>query len=141
MFSARPGSPRRFRLGVERSSFMAKVSRQSYVLRPRWRVLRGRDVVLGPGKADLLEAIRRRGSLRSAAKDLRMSYMRAWKLAQMMNGAFRERLIETERGGSRHGAARLTPSGRAVLALYREMEKKSVSTSGAAWRRLRRFLP
>ena len=118
-----------------------KASRQSYVLRPRWRVLRGRDVVLGPGKADLLDAVRRRGSLRLAAKDLQMSYMRAWKLAQMMNGAFREPLIATERGGSRHGAARLTPSGRAVLALYREMEKKSVSASGAAWRRLRRFLP
>jgi molybdate transport system regulatory protein len=118
-----------------------KASRQSYVLRPRWRVLRGRDVVLGPGKADLLDAIRRTGSLRLAAKDLQMSYMRAWKLGQMMNGAFREPLIETERGGSRHGAAWLTPTGRAVLSLYREMEKRSLSATAPGWRRLRRFLP
>src|SRR5215510_8322887 len=100
---------------------MAKRSLGAYTLLPRWRVLRSRDVLLGPGKADLLEAIGRTGSLRLAARSLGMSYMRAWKLVQMLNQGFRERLVLTHRGGAAHGAARLTPTGRAVLALYREM--------------------
>ena len=39
-------------------------------------------VVLGPGKADLLEAIAHHGTVRDAAAELGMSYMRAWKLVQ-----------------------------------------------------------
>jgi molybdate transport system regulatory protein len=107
------------------------------VLKPRWRVLRRSEIVLGPGKADLLEAIGKTGSLRLAARDLRMSYMRAWKLVQTMNRAFRDPIVQTRRGGARHGAARLTRTGQAVLALYREMEKKSLSAAAPAWRRLR----
>ena len=119
---------------------MKRSSRRSYVLRPRWRVLRSRDVILGPGKADLLEAIARSGSLRLAARSLGMSYMRAWKLVQMLNRGFRERLVLTHRGGAAHGAARLTPTGRAVLDLYREMEKKSLSATAPSWRKLQRLL-
>jgi molybdate transport system regulatory protein len=103
-------------------------------------VLRARDVILGPGKADLLEAIGQRGSLRLAARALGMSYMRAWKLVQMLNRGFRERLVVTQRGGAGHGAARLTPTGRAVLAVYREMERKSLSAAAPAWRRLQKLL-
>jgi molybdate transport system regulatory protein len=117
-----------------------KTSRKSFVLRPRWRVLIGRDVVLGPGKADLLEAVVRTGSLRLSARHLDMSYMRAWKLVQTMNRAFREPLVQTQRGGAEHGAARLTKTGRAVLGLYREMEKKSLSAAAGSWQRLRRHL-
>jgi len=36
-------------------------------LKPRIRVTRGEEILLGPGKADLLDAIRRRGSLRDAS--------------------------------------------------------------------------
>ena len=109
------------------------------VLRPRLRVLRGNLIVLGPGKADLLARIAERGSLRQAAADLGMSYMRAWKLVQAMNEAFREPLVETARGGSRHGSASLSKSGTAALAAYREMERRSLAASGPAFRRLRRL--
>ena len=109
-------------------------------LRPRLRVLRGKEIVLGPGKAELLEAIAKTGELRRAAGRLRMSYMRAWKLVQMMNGAFREPLVETTRGGAGHGAARLTKTGRTVLAVYHEMERRSLAASGPGFRRLRKLL-
>lgn len=109
-------------------------------LRPRLRVLRGDEIVLGPGKAELLEAIAKTGELRRAAARLGMSYMRAWKLVQTMNGAFREPLVATARGGSGHGAARLTKTGRAVLAVYHEMERRSLAASSPGFRRLRRLL-
>jgi len=96
--------------------------------------------VLGPGKAELLEAIARAGELRRAAGKLGMSYMRAWKLVRIMNGAFRGPLVETTRGGAGHGSARLTKTGRTVLAVYYEMERRSLAASGPGFRRLLRLL-
>jgi len=117
---------------------MGKAGRLS--LHPRLRVLSGGEIALGPGKADLLEAIRRTGKLRTAAEELGMSYMRAWKLARTMNRRFREPLIAYSRGGKSHGGASLTKTGERVLALYRQMERASLEASTASWRRLRALL-
>jgi molybdate transport system regulatory protein len=117
-----------------------KQSRSLYRIRPRIRVLRREDIVIGPGKADLLEAIGRTSKLRDAAKELGMSYMRAWSLVRTMNRSFRHPLVKAERGGAHHGRALLTPTGRAVLALYREMESSSLEAVKSAWGRLRRLL-
>ena len=114
---------------------------KTYELKPRWRVVAGDVIVLGPGKADLLEAIEQEGALRAAAGHLRMSYMRAWTLIRETNRAFQRPLVETARGGKAHGTARLTGLGRQVLGLYREMERRSAAAAGPAWRRLRRLLP
>ena len=101
--------------------------------------MRDGAILLGPGKADLLDAVRESGSLRRAATALGMSYMRAWQLAKTMNGAFRAPLLALERGGAAHGGASLTASGTRVLALYRAMERKSLraaSRDAAALKRL-----
>jgi len=107
-------------------------------LRLRIRVLREGEILLGPGKADLLDAIRRRGNLRAAADELAMSYMRAWKLVQLMNRSFREPLVHTERGGAERGHAALTDAGQAVLEVYREMERLGRAAALPAFRRLLR---
>jgi molybdate transport system regulatory protein len=99
------------------------------VLKPRLRLVAGGTIVLGPGKAELLEAVRDSGSLRRAASDLGMSYMRAWSLVKTMNAAFEEPLVALVRGGAGHGGATLTPSGAKVLALYRGMEKRCVKAT------------
>ncbi|MEO8432121.1 MAG: LysR family transcriptional regulator [Acidobacteriota bacterium] len=109
-------------------------------IRPRIRVTREGDILLGPGKADLLAAIGRLGGLGAAAEELGMSYMRAWKLVQTLNRAFRAPLVHTERGGARHGNAGLTPMGESVLALYREMEAGSLAAMKPAWKRLRSLI-
>lgn len=109
-------------------------------LRPRLRVLKSDEIALGPGKADLLDAIRRKRQLRAAAADLGMSYMRAWRLVQTMNRSFREPLVEYSRGGRPQGGARLTSFGAAILRLYREMERASLRASQPAWNRLRKLL-
>ncbi len=110
------------------------------VLKPRLRLVSGTTIVLGPGKADLLEAVRDTGSLRKAAAGLGMSYMRAWTLVKTMNAAFREPLVEFARGGARHGGATLTRAGAKVLALYRAMERRATRATAAQAVSLRRFL-
>jgi len=110
------------------------------VVRPRIRMTQGSEIVLGPGKADLLESVRAAGSLRRAAAALGMSYMRAWHLVNTMNDAFQEPLVELVRGGAHHGGAALTAAGAKVLALYRAMERKSLRAVGAEARALKKLL-
>jgi molybdate transport system regulatory protein len=114
----------------------------NFTLRPRIRIV-GDDgtIVLGPGKADLLDAIARTGSIRAAAAELGMSYMRAWTLIRTMNDAFREPLVEKVRGGSEQGGAQLTPSGKNVLGLYRRMEEKAARAAEGLWAKLQDELP
>ena len=102
--------------------------------------MRNGDILLGPGKADLLDAIRRTGSIRVAASSLGMSYMRAWELIRAMNEGFAKPVVATVRGGSARGGASLTKNGGVLLALYREMERASLDAASPAWRRMRRYL-
>ena len=110
------------------------------VLRPRIRATRGDVILLGPGKADLLEAIEASGSIRSAAEKVGMSYMRAWTLVRTINECFREPLVLPLRGGARHGGAVVTPHGHAVLALYREMEQRAGRAIAPVWKKIERHL-
>lgn len=112
-----------------------------YSLRPRIRIV-GDDgtIVLGPGKADLLDAIARTGSIRAAAGELEMSYMRAWTLVRTMNAAFHAPLVEKERGGSAQGGAQLTAAGRNVLELYRRIEEKAASAAEPLWKKMKELL-
>ncbi len=94
--------------------------------RPRLRVLLGAAIAIGPGKADLLDAIAASGSISAAAKRMGMSYRRAWLLVDTMNGCFQGPLVASTRGGTGGGGARLTPLGAEVLARYRNMEAKAL---------------
>lgn len=95
---------------------------------PRLRVLLGSAIAMGPGKADLLQAIEAEGSITGAARHMGMSYRRAWLLVEVMNASFRSPLVAAARGGRRGGGARLTPLGRDALKRYRAMEAKAAAT-------------
>ena len=92
----------------------------------------GEEYALGPGKADLLEAIGREGSISAAGRALGMSYRRTWLLVDAMNRCFAERLVETVLGGGPDRGARLTDNGRRVLAAYRAMEAAAVAACAGA---------
>lgn len=86
------------------------------------RVVLPNGVVIGPGRAELLEAIREHGSISAAGRAIGMSYKRAWDLADAVNTAFNSPLIETSAGGAAGGGTRLTAAGETVLAVYRRIE-------------------
>lgn len=97
----------------------------------RIRIVFGENAMLGPGKADLLERIRETGSIAAAGRAMSMSYKRAWSLVEEMNKAFRDPLVDSSRGGTKGGGARLTEAGEAVLANYRKLEE-IMAEAGAA---------
>jgi molybdate transport system regulatory protein len=109
-------------------------------LKARFRVMTGAEIALGPGKVELLSTVEKTGSIRQAAERLEMSYMRAWTLVRTMNRCFRAPLVQPVRGGGRGGGAALTPLGKKVLVLYREMEGEALRSAAPAWRKLRREL-
>src|SRR5829696_4445792 len=81
-----------------------------------------RGIALTEPGADLLEQIDATGSLSQAARNLRFSYRRAWMLLDAMNKRWPNPLVETSIGGKRGGGARLTSTGRAALAAYRDLQ-------------------
>jgi molybdate transport system regulatory protein len=90
--------------------------------RLRIRILLAAGEPFGPGKAELLEAIRDTGSIAAAGRRMGMSYQRAWDLVAAMNAHFREPVVAPAKGGARGGGTALTPFGTDVLSAYREIE-------------------
>jgi molybdate transport system regulatory protein len=119
---------------------MKPKSASKTVLSPRFRIICGKEIAFGPGKAELLQLVAETGSIGKAAKRMKMSYMRAWSLVQTMNQCFKEPLILATHGGEGGGGAALTETGGEVLSLYRRMEQASLRSTAAHWKRLQRLL-
>jgi molybdate transport system regulatory protein len=85
---------------------------------------------IGHGKVELLERIAASGSI-SAAREMAMSYKRAWDLVEEMNRIFGKPMLETQKGGPGGGGARLTPAGETVVARYRAIERATAATAAA----------
>ena len=88
---------------------------------------------LGPGKVNLLEAVRACSSISAAAREQRMSYRRAWLLIDDMNKAFQQPVVETFPGRSHGKGAAVTAFGERLITLYRTAETK---LAGAVVRRV-----
>jgi molybdate transport system regulatory protein len=106
----------------------AKSAKQNSKLKPQIRILFRKAIAMGPGKADLLRAIAETGSISAAARQMEMSYRRAWLLVDTMNQSFNTPLVETATGGSHGGGARITEFGKDVLDRYQRMESKATAS-------------
>ena len=98
-------------------------------VRYRLRITKGAEIAVGPGKVDLLEAIATTGSITAAAKQLGMSYRRAWLLVDTMNRCFMRPVVAAEAGGQRGGGTALTPVGAEVVRRYRKAEALAAKAS------------
>ena len=97
----------------------------------RLRIDLGSGGSLGPGKIALLEHIAASGSLSQAARELKMSYRRAWLLLDDLNHAFGGPAVTSSVGGVGGGGARLTDFGRKLVESYREVEQGTNEVAGA----------
>jgi len=90
---------------------------------------------LGRGKRQLLELIESTGSISAAGRAMNMSYRRAWMLVDEINRMFDQPTVESQRGGSHGGGARLTPFGADLLACCRRIDAAARAAVAAdlAW--------
>lgn len=105
----------------------------------RLRIYREDTVAIGPGKVALLEAIAEAGSIAAAARQIGMSYRRAWLLVDETNKALKQPVVGTAAGGTRGGGTVLTPTGQELVARYRALEaaaRKAAAPEIAALTRL-----
>jgi molybdate transport system regulatory protein len=119
---------------------LAGSKQPKFTCRPRIRIKAGEDIALGPGKKDLLEAIEHTGSISAGARELGLSYRRAWDLVDAMNHCFKHPLVTRAKGGKGGGGAQLTTEGRRMLDLYRTMETKALKAIGPEWKTIQKSL-
>ncbi len=114
---------------------------RSPTLKIKLQIMCGGEIAMGPGKADLLDALDREGSISAAGRALGMSYRRAWMLVDVMNRCWREPLVAAVPGGSANSGAQVTPFGRAVLKHYRKLQQQSeMARSGTEWEALEKVI-
>lgn len=90
----------------------------------RFRIDFGTECSIGLGKIELLEGIALTGSLSKAARQMRMSYRRAWLLLEDMNLSFDQPVARARVGGRGGGGAVLTNFGERLVAGYRKLESE-----------------
>jgi molybdate transport system regulatory protein len=119
---------------------MTASKKKKFLCKSRFRIMAGDAIALGPGKIDLLEAIDRSGSISKAAKEIKLSYRRAWDMVDTMNQCFKKPLVSSSTGGKGGGGAVLTPLGERMISLYRAMESAAEASSQADWKAIKQFL-
>jgi molybdate transport system regulatory protein len=89
----------------------------------RFRIDFAEHSSIGPGKISLLEAVRDSGSLSQGARNIGMSYRRAWLLMESLRRCFREPVTVASTGGKDGGGMHVTEFGDALIKSYRQLER------------------
>lgn len=101
-------------------------------LKLKIQIMCGDEIAMGPGKADLLDAIAEHRSISAAGRAMGMSYRRTWLLVDAMNRCWQGALVATTPGNQKAGA-HLTPFGEEVLAQYRKLQSDAERAGSAGF--------
>jgi molybdate transport system regulatory protein len=88
-----------------------------------WFEVEGRPL-LGEGRFRLLSAVERAGSINAAAKDLGISYRKAWSQLEAMEQHAPFPLLERRVGGKGGGKSQLTAETRELLKNFRLLREQ-----------------
>jgi len=80
------------------------------------------EPVFGRGRRFLLEAIATHGSINRAAREINISYRKAWSHIKAMEERLGIRLVDRQTGGKHGGGAVLTRGAREFLSKFEHME-------------------
>lgn len=80
---------------------------------------------MGIGVLWLLEKTDELGSLRKAAKDMTISYTKAYNMVKRLEEAIGREVLERHKGGSSRDGASLTPFGLRLVRLYRTFQEEA----------------
>lgn len=97
---------------------------KSYKIKSRIWITGKHGTFLGEGRIELLENIKKRGSISKAARSMKMSYKKAWEMINAMNNEAEHPLVIKESGGKNGGGTTLTNAGEESIYLYNQLTKK-----------------
>ncbi|WP_164121963.1 MULTISPECIES: winged helix-turn-helix domain-containing protein [Sphingobacterium] len=88
---------------------------KNYTIKVRIWIEEDNGPFLGYGKVKLLENIQKIGSITNAAKEMGMSYKKAWELVNVLKERSVKPLVHKIIGGSKGSGAELTNEGEAAV--------------------------
>lgn len=86
-------------------------------------------VFLGEGRVQLLKSLNRTGSLSKSAKELSISYKKAWNLVDSVNNNAQSPLVIKSVGGASGGGTKLTSYGIKMIEVFE-------SVNSSCWKHL-----
>jgi molybdate transport system regulatory protein len=78
----------------------------------------------GPGPLELLERIDNTGSINKAAKEMKMSYKKAWEIINTLNEQSATPLVATQTGGAKGGGSVISDEAKELIAYYRLVRER-----------------
>lgn len=81
----------------------------------------------GPGRVELLERIEATGSINKAAKQMGMSYKKAWEMINVLNTQTSKPFVITQAGGEKGGGSVITEDAKELIAYHKQLRKRFVA--------------
>jgi molybdate transport system regulatory protein len=81
-----------------------------------------KDLLFGKGKTEILELIESQGSISSAAKNIGMSYKKAWSHIKLLQENIPDTLVIKRKGGGGKGGSELTAEAKRLIENYRRLQ-------------------
>ena len=109
---------------------MAKATRKSltgnkrFVVNGSLWVESNGERFFGPGPVELMERIEKTGSINQAARQMKMSYKKAWEIINALNTNAGQPYVVTQTGGTSGGGSTITIEAKAMIARYRQLREK-----------------
>jgi molybdate transport system regulatory protein len=113
-------------------------TRRSLAVRPRvkvWLEVNGSHVFCA-GMCRILEAIDETGSIKDAAAKIGLSYRHVWARVREVEGGLGRPLVDSHVGGRGTRRTTLTPTGVALLGIYRDVRERLRAVSDECARRV-----
>ncbi len=82
------------------------------------------NVLLGNGRVLLIKKIIKTGSLSKAAKEMEISYRKAWNLIDSINKTSKQPFVITSKGGSNGGGTIVTEYGLKKIAQFDVLKER-----------------
>jgi molybdate transport system regulatory protein len=102
-----------------------------------WIEYRG-ERFFGPGPAELLEGIDKTGSINQAAKEMSMSYKKAWEMITRLNSQSGKLLVIQHAGGEKGGGSEITGEARELIRFHQQLRERFTAFLGKETRSLKK---
>lgn len=93
-------------------------------LRIRCWITLDQEKFFGPGRLQLLNLIQSEGSLSKAARQMGMSYKKAWDMVNDLNSRGSQPYVILKKGGEKGGGAEISDHAKKLIHRFSELEKK-----------------
>ena len=78
----------------------------------------------GPGRVELLREIENTGSINKAAKQMGMSYKKAWEMINALNAQAAKPIVITQAGGERGGGSVITEEAKQLIEYHQKLRER-----------------